>query len=91
MKKFKLVSDVVKYHHWWIFRTSYVHIRVSTVMLPSNYGYETCIFYHNDTLDSEVVQHYETLADAIEGHNYWATKLGAKKARMDLTSTTVVV
>ena len=91
MKKFKLVSDVVKLKKWLWFTFSYVEIRISTVKLPDNYGYETCIFYQNDILDSEVVQHYETLADAIEGHSYWATKLGAKKAEMDLTSTNVVV
>ena len=91
MQKFKLVSDVIHYHHWWIFRTPYVQTRISTVKLPCDYGYETCIFHHNDTIESEVVQHYETLADAVEGHAYWANKYGAKRAKMDLTSTSVVV
>lgn len=91
MKKFKLVSDVVKLHNWLWFTVPYVEIRISTAKLPENYGYETCIFYHRNTLDSEVVQTYETLEEAIEGHAYWAKRYGAKKAKMDLTSTSVVV
>lgn len=43
-----------------------VTLRISTVELPEDYGYETCIFKRNG--DSEVVENYTTLAAALVGH-----------------------
>lgn len=91
MSKFHLVSAVGKSYSWWGFRISFVRGEISTTNLPDASGYQTCVFYYNNEQNSEVVQRYETLADAIEGHARWATKLGAKKAEMDLTGSYVVV
>lgn len=45
-----------------------VTLRISTVELPEEYGYgyETCIFKQNG--DSDVVENYTTLSDALAGH-----------------------
>lgn len=45
-----------------------VTLRISTVELPEEHGhgYETCVFKRNG--DSEVVENYTTLADALAGH-----------------------
>ena len=44
-------------------------VRISTVQLPGDYGYETCIFYRGG--DSEVVETYAAKDEAILGHHRW--------------------
>ncbi len=66
-KKFQLESYGYR-GRWtaWIFDFQPI-IRLSTVKLPENYGYETCIFYLG-TRKSEVLEHYNTLEEAVDGH-----------------------
>lgn len=64
-KKFQLVSNNAGF-----LRPATVVL--STVKLPAifisglDYSYETCLFSHGE---SEVLERYSSLADAIRGHN----------------------
>lgn len=55
-----------------------VTLRTSTVELPEEYGhvYETCIFKQNG--DSDVVERYYTIDEAIVGHYHYAKYYGCK-------------
>lgn len=66
-----------------IFFTSKVClVRLSTIQLPSDFGYETCIFYADGT--SDVLEHYETKAAAIEGHRDHTIAHGLKYSKYTL-------
>lgn len=55
-----------------------VTLRISTVELPEEYGYgyETCIFKQNG--DSDVIERYYTIDEAIVGHYHYAKYYGCK-------------
>ena len=82
MKTFRITSKAYKTRYWWIFKSSYVHAVISTVKLPGDMGYETCIFCNNG---SDVVEAYTTMHEAISGHARWALNYGAVKATFNLT------
>ena len=54
-------------------------VTLSTVEMPVlphidlGYRYESCVFTQTD---SDVLERYQTLAEAIEGHAKWAKKFG---------------
>lgn len=56
-------------------------VELSTVEIPQVPGtkigcmYETCVFTGSD---SEVLERYDRLVDAIEGHARWCSKMGLK-------------
>lgn len=55
-------------------------IELSTVEMPHvsatvGYRYETCVF---TAIDSEVLERYDTLVDAIKGHARWCDVMGLK-------------
>lgn len=56
-------------------------VELSTVEIPpvhgitANYRYETCVFTGND---SEVLERYNRLSDAIRGHAKWCNTMGLK-------------
>lgn len=79
MNKFQLVSHAYRDEYFLGFRFSFVAIRISTVKLklPDNYGYETCVFYGRKK--NEVVDTYETMEEAIEGHKRVCAEYGASK------------
>lgn len=56
-------------------------LRISTVELPLNHGYETCIF--NSRKNSEVVDRYDTEDDAVRGHLRWMKMLAVKNLRIN--------
>ena len=53
---------------------SVVTLRISTVELPGDYGYETCVFKRNG--DSDVIESYKTLDEAVAGHYHHAKYYG---------------
>jgi len=57
-----------------------VALRVSTVKLPMNHGYETCVF--RGKKDNEVVEHYETEDEASAGHLRHARYMGLKTVKI---------
>lgn len=54
-------------------------VELSTVEMPQikgldlGYRYESCVFTDGD---SDVVERYDTVVDAIAGHQRWCRKLG---------------
>lgn len=74
---FQLISHVYRDENFLWFRLSVPVMKISTVKLPDNYGYETCVFYGRKR--SEVVETYETMEEAIEGHKRVCAEHGASK------------
>ena len=60
--------------------------KISTVELPDNYGYETCVFYNSSKMDDEVVATYDNRLDAIQGHMKIAAEFGVNTCEFVLTS-----
>lgn len=62
----------------WLFPRTHATFRLSTVELPEEYGYgyETCIFKQNG--DSDVIERYYTIDEAIVGHYHYAKYYGCK-------------
>lgn len=80
MLKFHVESTAYVNLGHWIFTRIVIDLRISTVALPEGYGYETCLFRRNGkTYDSEVIEHYETLDEALAGHYYHAKHYGFTK------------
>lgn len=80
---FQLESKKWKYVPRFLFGGIYVTtIRLSTVKLPGDYGYETCIFRYGG--DSEVLERYETRELAIEGHRDHTIAYGLKYSKYSL-------
>ena len=52
-------------------------LRISTVELPGDYGYETCIFkLKRNGETSDVIESYKTLDEAVVGHYHLAKYYG---------------
>lgn len=77
MNKFQLVSHAYRDEYFLGFRFRVSVIKISTVKLPDNYGYETCVFYGHK--NNEVVDTYETMEEAINGHKRVCAEYGASK------------
>lgn len=85
MKCFQLESVAYRKRHSLFFVQEVPYIRISTIQLPGDMGYETCLFYMDNFTDNEVVETYDTLQDAVEGHARWAREYGVKTAQARLT------
>lgn len=85
-KPFQIISVVKRTKNFLWFTVTQQIAKISTVELPGNYGYETCVFYNSTKMNSEVIASYDNKMDAIEGHMRIASQLGAKSCKIVLTS-----
>lgn len=92
-QNFQIISRVKKKYRILWFTFEEVIYRISTIKLPGDYGYETCVFWSGNRRysDNEVVASYQTLEDALKGHMKVAKDLGAKTCNISLTNQTLVV
>lgn len=85
-KPFQIISVVKRTKNFWWFTVTKQIAKISTVELPGNCGYETCVFYNSTEIDNEVIETYDNKLDAIEGHMRIASEFGAKSCKIALTS-----
>lgn len=84
-KPFQIISVVKRKKKFLWFTVTKQIAKISTIELPLNHGYETCIFYNSLDLDNEVVATYNNMLDAIQGHMKIASHFGAKSCKIVLT------
>lgn len=85
-KPFQIISAVKRTKNFLWFTVTEQIAKISTIELPGNYGYETCVFYNSSKMDNEVIETYDNKLDAIEGHMRIASQLGAKSCKIVLTN-----
>ena len=74
MSDFHVESTTYVDEGHWLFPRLRIRLRLSTVQLPGNFGYETCLFRRDGS--SDVIEHYETLDEAMAGHYHHAKHYG---------------
>ena len=64
----------------WLFPRVHATFRLSTIELPGDYGYETCVFNKDES--SDVIESYKTLDEAIVGHYHHAKYYGCNTIKL---------